>query len=161
MPETARTFENPLTGKTEMNFDVLLWSLEVQESVFRYIQATVNSAVVKERIELMPMEKIRITWKDSTNPISGDFRLADTWQPNTHLPSKVTFKFTCRLADKCKSLQEDMVCSPHFFNDLVLQYTIDGQKSARRTVSVTGKHILQGRLFTQMLNTLPPDQEQV
>ena len=37
LPETATSFRNVLLGKTEMTFDVLMWSDGAREAVFRHL----------------------------------------------------------------------------------------------------------------------------
>ena len=115
---SARTRLNILIRKYEMLFDVLMWSVEAREAVFRHLKdetrpgntqryATYLRPTFKrhltglqiEDVEMLPMEKVRLVWKgykfatsQSEQPL---FQLQDWWRSNTHLPATVTFRFAC------------------------------------------------------------------
>ena len=60
MNNSAKVSQNFLTGRSEMSFDVLLWSVEIKEAVFRHVRDQFDSQVTSEAIELIPMHKIRV-----------------------------------------------------------------------------------------------------
>ena len=152
LKDSARTNSNFLTGAQEMSFDVLLWSVEAKETVYRYLKSRLKPDITIDNVELLPMEKIRIVWRDHNNPLIEDFKLLDQWISNTHLPSVVSFSFTCSSAALCQQLQQGMVSSPQLFSPLELEYVINGQRAAARRIVVRGSHLTQSTLWTQLTN---------
>ncbi len=49
-----------------------------------------------EDVEVLPMEKVRLSWHASDPLQTEEFRLQDEWTSNTHQPNVRTFHFTCR-----------------------------------------------------------------
>ena len=47
-------------------------------------------------IEMIPMEKIRLTWEGGSLDAGSGHQLEDKWSSNTDLPSVLTFRFICR-----------------------------------------------------------------
>ncbi len=52
----------------------------------------------------------------------------------------------------CKSLAEAMRNQPEIFNGLELEYIINGQRSSRRQVQVTGSDIRRSMLYGKLVN---------
>ena len=52
----------------------------------------------------------------------------------------------------CDSLAETMRQHPRSFYGFTMEYIINGQRSARRQVQITGESIISGRLFAQLEN---------
>ena len=124
LPQTARSFHNPLLGKHEMAFDVLMWRDPAKETVFHWLKEEghkgpdgqgnlpemVSTVVVllvtitvhllsdlsKKDIEVLPMEKVRLAWHGRTPLQTENFMLQDEWTANTHLPNVRTFYFMCK-----------------------------------------------------------------
>ncbi len=119
LKDSAKTRTNVLTGMHEMTFNILMWSVEAREAVYRHLKddtrpgQDIFSLVLHhghimhdlclymhldleiEDIEMLPMEKVRISWKGSRFD-QQQFRLENHWKSNTHLPSAIAFHFTCR-----------------------------------------------------------------
>ncbi len=115
LKDSAKMRRNILTGKHEMTFDILMWSVEAREAVYRHLKDDTRPGRFSfkclcseylilheflvdlqiEDIEMLPMEKVRITWRDDRFD-QQQFKLQDHWKSNTHLPSAITFQFTCR-----------------------------------------------------------------
>lgn len=150
--------DNILTGDVELEFEVLMWSVEAREAVFRHLKENVDQNVKIDQVEMLPMEKIRIVWRDRIRPISRFFKLVDHWKSNTHLPASVFFQFTCEDLPKCERLKTAMQTNPRIFSAIELEYIINGQKSSRRSLTVTGTHLLKGRLFTKMASQSPSNE---
>ena len=83
---------------------------------------------------------------------SDRFKLDDVWRPNIQMAKIITFKFGCKQEQDCKLLAEEMRQNPHKFNSFDVQYVVNGQKSARRELTITGEQISQGNLFTRLQN---------
>ncbi len=44
---------------------------------------------------MLPMEKVRLSWRGAAPLRTEDFALQDRWTSNTHLPYVRSFYFTC------------------------------------------------------------------
>ena len=129
LPDTARSFRNLLLGVHEMAFDVLMWTDAAREAVFRHLRAegrkgtggqgeyvrhfgnegslqcplsrSHRSELSLEDIELLPTERVRLTWQGTDPLMNVDrFRLQDAWTWNTHLPNVKSVYFTCTYEGK-------------------------------------------------------------
>ncbi len=48
-------------------------------------------------VGLLPMEKVKLVWRgDDLASLRAPFQLQDRWRSNSHLPSTINFRFTCR-----------------------------------------------------------------
>ena len=105
-----------------------------------------------EDVELKPMEQIRIVWNADARKIAQEFQLIQNWIVNTHLPTVAKFHFVCRSLKSCKKLKKSMKNSPEMFDSLELQYSINSQRSSRRTLKIQGSNFEQSKLWAQLEN---------
>lgn len=151
--DTAQAILNKLTGEAEMRFEVIMWSVEAHEVVYRHIKTNINNNVTETDLELIPFDHIRLVWKSTSRPIdAAKYRLVDDWKSNTHLPHVVQFQFECTDLSTCQTLQTAMKDNPIFFDGLELEYVVNGQKTARRQITILGTHVVHGKLFSQLLS---------
>ena len=121
------------------------------KAVFDYLKTYVSTLRLNQ-IEMIPIEKIRIVWKDSSATISSDYQLASGWKTVTNLPKSMWFKFFSYDQKTCIELETMMTESPESFNCLEIEFVVTAQKSAVRKLSVHGEHIKKTSLSTKLQN---------
>ena len=153
LEQSAKSQYNILSGKYEVSFHVLMWSREAQECVFYYLINRGHDVRSIDQVEMLPIEKIRIVWRD---PAGGSymkkFSLGERWKSNVHLPNKVSFKLVCESGTACVNLLDKIVNETDIFDMFEIEYVVSGQRSARRTLTVRGSHLSKGNRFAQVSN---------
>ncbi|XP_075257114.1 uncharacterized protein LOC142349195 [Convolutriloba macropyga] len=149
---TATPSQNFLTGQSEMSFDVLLWSLEAREAVYRHLRANFDSQVATEEIEVMPMDKIRLVWRSNVRSLTNDLKIDDSWKSSNSRSSIATFHFTCSTLVVCEQLATYMENNSDKFDALELEFVISGQNSFRRDLKISASNIKSGNFWAKLTN---------
>ncbi|XP_075261185.1 uncharacterized protein LOC142352915 [Convolutriloba macropyga] len=139
-------------GQFLMEFKVRMWSEEMKETVYKALKKR-GRKVTKRKVEMVPMEEVRLVWKDSfIQSMNDKYTLDQKWIPNRQLDKELVFKFICKNSQDCKLLADEMKNNPDAFRPIDVQYVVNGQKSSRRKITITGEQISQGNLFTRLEN---------
>ena len=142
---------DPLRNRSEVTFDVEMINQDIISHVFRFLNESKKENMTDSKIELVPMEKIRIKWRHTESDLeSTDFELIDKWRSNAGLKRQVTFSIISRTDQKCRDLEYSLTHFPDIFDMFELEYVAVGQKESAKTIRVEGKHISKGSFFSNL-----------
>ncbi|CAF3859139.1 unnamed protein product [Rotaria magnacalcarata] len=72
------------------------------------------------------------------------------WQSNTALLNKVDVHIECTTNQTCYDLLIDILAKPVILNGLELEYTTQNEKKSRKTVTITGQHVMKTNMYSQL-----------
>ncbi|XP_075258647.1 uncharacterized protein LOC142350628 [Convolutriloba macropyga] len=161
MKDTATFWVNQLTKTPEMVFKVKMWSKEIKNATVELIKKennnTYNNLTVGD-VDVYPIEKLRITWREGSIPMIKRIRLLYDWQPYSTLKEDQQFSFVCEKKSDCKRLRNAMIKNPMMFDKLEVQIAFRARVSFRdRMINITTDDIRRTEIFYDMTNMLNVD----
>ncbi|CAF1211968.1 unnamed protein product [Rotaria sordida] len=148
----TRVFYNRLSDKYLLRLSLILFTNELRTTILRYVSNTRNRCSPPLEIcdiKMVPTERLRVIWKRSTE-LSSNYKLDTSWQSNTALLNKVDVHIECSTNQTCYDLLNDILETPEILNGLELQYSTQTEKQIRKTVTITGEHIMKTPTYSQL-----------
>ncbi|CAF4969373.1 unnamed protein product [Rotaria sp. Silwood1] len=156
-PNLTDCNDNEFSGYTELTLVVSLYTTNLLEAVERDIKKKHQDKCDTQhcKVSLLPMHSIRLIHKGRQSPESQKkYTLAGEWHSNTQLRQAVEFIIYTSNMSVCQSLKNSITsrCS---LSNFEVQYSLQGQQTAARTLEVTTEHVTKTSMFNKIKSQLP------
>ncbi len=151
LPEYADCRYSPLSERHLLRLKILMWSEDVVNAVLLHLRLVTGDQELKTfQIHALPLEKVRLVWYSTDQPLAAKYQTDRAWKPNTKLSNSLQFWISTKEEEHCRLLEEEMKRDPNLFDRLELEYVIHAQSSSSKRITIKGEHLLSGTLFAKL-----------
>ena len=113
---------NILTNQHQLSFDIEMWNMDAQQTVYLAIKQLLNDSVLIHNVHPVPMEKMRIVWEDAGRVDAEKYEIPPAWTLNSHQAAIITFSIHCSTENACDQLKNAVLEQPECLTGLQLEY---------------------------------------
>jgi len=122
--KSAKASFNNVSKQHEVLFPIQMWSEELEEKLRKYTEKLVKHPVEKERIRVLPIEKVKLSI--SNHQSDAYYRIKDNWI-DYNRNQIVIFKFICQKFEHCNRLSDEIKSNPQQLIDFRLEFSLKSQ----------------------------------
>ncbi len=159
--EESQCEENIFSGRTELKFEVELYTQQLEQFVKDYLHKYQSALCGNETtssvcdISLLPMNSIRLAQCDPrSNSTSRIYTLDENWKPATLLLQSMKFVIYAPNMAVCEQLLR-AVTEKCQLPDLEVQYSLHGQQTIQKQLEVNTEHVTSTTMYNRISAQFP------